>query len=140
MHDYSFKKAIPVWADGREKEMNVWLAFTTKVPCGKHTILSVTGSSAYNIRINGEFFAFGPARCAHGFYRVDELDLTFSLSQKENEITITVAGYNCNSFYHLDQPSFFCAEIISDSEIIAASGKSGFSCREVSQHEQKAER
>lgn len=140
MHDYSFKKAIPVWADGREKEMNVWLAFTTKVPCGKHTILSVTGSSAYNIRINGEFFAFGPARCAHGFYRVDELDLTFSLSQKENEITITVAGYNCNSFYHLDQPSFFCAEIISDGEIIAASGKSGFSCREVSQHEQKAER
>lgn len=55
MHDYSFKKAIPVWADGREKEMNVWLAFTTKVPCGKHTILSITGSSAYNIRINGDF-------------------------------------------------------------------------------------
>lgn len=83
MHDYSFKRAVPVWADGREKEMNVWLAFTTKVPCGKHTILSVTGSSAYNIRINGEFFAFGPARCAHGFYRVDELDLTFSSRKRK---------------------------------------------------------
>lgn len=140
MHDYSFKAAVPVWADGREKEMNVWLAFTAKVPCGEHPVLSVTGSSAYNIKINGEFFAFGPARCAHGFYRVDEFDLTSMLSIEENEVTITVAGYNCNSFYHLDQPSFFCAEIISDDKIIAASGKTGFLCREVASHEQKAER
>ena len=31
MQDYKFRKAVPVWAEGREKEMNVWLAFTAKV-------------------------------------------------------------------------------------------------------------
>ena len=140
MQDYKFRKAVPVWAEGREKEMNVWLAFTAKVYGGKSTVLAVTGSSAYSVRINGEFFAFGPARCAHGFYRVDELDITDALSVGENEVTITVAGYNCNGFYHIDQPSFFCAELISGGEVIAASGYEGFSCREVSEHEQKAER
>ena len=94
MQDYKFRKAVPVWAEGREKEMNVWLAFTAKVYRGKSTVLAVTGSSAYSVRINGEFFAFGPARCAHGFYRVDELDITDALSVGENEVTVTVAGYN----------------------------------------------
>ena len=96
MQDYKFRKAVPVWAEGREKEMNVWLAFTAKVDGGKNTVLAVTGSSAYSVRINGEFFAFGLARCAHGFYRVDELDITDALPAGENDVTITVAGYNCN--------------------------------------------
>ena len=47
MQDYKFRKAVPVWAEGREKEMNVWLAFTAKVDGGKNTLLAVTGSSAY---------------------------------------------------------------------------------------------
>ena len=135
----SFEKALPVWALGREKEMNLFLSFRTIAKKAEKTVLRVTGSSAYDVKVNGEFIAFGPARSAHGFYRVDELDL--STYVKENSvITITVAGYNCNSYYHLDQPSFLCAELIQDGEITAATAGEGFLCRVLTEHEQKTER
>ena len=135
----SFEKALPVWALGRETEMNLFLSFRAIAKKSEKTILRVTGSSAYDVKVNGSFIAFGPARSAHGFYRVDELDL----SQYTNEtsvVTLTVAGYNCNSYYHLDQPSFLCAELIQDGEITAATGGEGFLCRIMTEHEQKTER
>ncbi len=135
----SFEKALPVWALGRETEMNLWLSFRAVTKKAEKTVLRLTGSSAYDVKVNGAFIAFGPARSAHGFYRVDELDLTEHI--KENSvITITVAGYNCNSYYHLNQPSFLCAELIENGEITAATGHEGFLCRVMTEHEQKAER
>ena len=137
MKKYTFVSAIPVWAENREKEKNLWLEFSTKISKSADIILALTGSCVYNVRINGNFIAFGPARCAHGFYRVDEINISEFLKQETNEIKITVAGYNINSFYTLDQPSFLCAEIISGGKVVAATGKSGFFCREVNEHEQK---
>ena len=135
----SFETALPVWAWGREHEMNLWLSFRTVAKKAEKTILRLTGSSAYDVKVNGEFIAFGPARSAHNFYRVDELDLSAHI-REEAVITITVAGYNCNSFYHIDQPAFLCAELIADGEITAATGRSGFICRVMTEHEQKVER
>ena len=135
----SFETALPVWAWGREHEMNLWLSFRTVAKKAEKTILRLTGSSAYDVKVNGEFIAFGPARSAHNFYRVDELDLSAHI-REEAVITITVAGYNCNSFYHIDQPAFLCAELIADGEITAATGRSGFLCRVMTEHEQKVER
>lgn len=135
----SFEKALPVWALGRETEMNLFLSFRAIAKKAEKTILRVTGSSAYDVKINGEFIAFGPARSAHGFYRVDELDLSQYIEDK-SVITITVAGYNCNSYYHLNQPSFLCAELIQDGEITAATADEGFLCRIMTEHEQKTER
>ena len=71
-----FEKAQPVWILGREREMNLWISLRAVAKGAKKTVLRLTGSSAYDVRVNGNFIAFGPARCAHGFYRVDELDLT----------------------------------------------------------------
>ena len=135
----SFEKALPVWALGRETEMNLFLSFRTVAKKAEKTILRVTGSSAYDVKVNGSFIAFGPARSAHGFYRVDELDLS-QYTDEKSVITLTVAGYNCNSYYHLDQPSFLCAELIQDGEITAATGEEGFLCRIMTEHEQKTER
>ncbi|MBQ9511201.1 MAG: hypothetical protein IJR55_05870 [Clostridia bacterium] len=140
MKKYYFTSAIPVWAEGKEYEKNLWLEFSTIIKKQKNVTLSVTGSSVYNIRINGKFIAFGPARCAHGFYRVDEIDISELLTNDENTLSITVAGYNVNSFYTLDQPSFLCAELCANGIIIAATGKTGFSCRVVDEHEQKVGR
>lgn len=136
---FTFEQAIPVWPLGREAEMNLWLSFRTVVKGAEKTVLRLTGSSAYDVRINGEFFAFGPARCAHGFYRVDELDLSGKLHENDI-ITINVAGYNADSYYHLDQPSFLCAELAEDGKITAATGMDGFLCRVMTEHEQKAQR
>ena len=128
-----FEQAVPVWAEGREREMNLWLSFRAVVPACESATLRVTGSSAYNVKTDGEFLAFGPARAAHGFYRVDELPLPAGA----RVLTIDVAGYNANSFYHLDQPSFLCAELICDGKVVAVTGKTGFCCREMTEHEPK---
>ena len=135
----NFEKACPVWIMGREQEINLWISLRAVARGAEKTVLRLTGSSAYDIRVNGEFIAFGPARCAHGFYRVDEIDLSEFAAEKA-VITVNVAGYNADSFYHLDQPSFVCAELIEDGEITAATGEDGFLCRVMTEHEQKAER
>ena len=136
----SFEKAAPVWPIGRESEMNLWLSFRTLAKGANKTILRLTGSSAYTVKVGGEFVSFGPARCAHGFYRVDELDLTAYING-ESVVTIDVAGYSSDSFYHIDQPSFLCAELIEDGEVTVATGaENGFLCRVMTEHEQKAQR
>ena len=134
-----FEKAIPVWILGREREINLWLSFRTVSKGAKKTMLRLTGSSAYNVKINREFIAFGPARCAHDFFRVDEIDIS-EYSGAPSVIAVDVAGYNADSFYHIDQPSFLCAELIEDGKITAATGVDGFICRVMTEHEQKAER
>lgn len=134
-----FEKARPVWILGREKEMNLWISLRAIASGSKKTVLRLTGSCAYDIRVNGDFVAFGPARCAHGFYRVDEIDLSDRVSENA-VITVNVAGYHADSFYHLDQPSFVCAELVENGEITAATGERGFLCRVMTEHEQKAQR
>lgn len=62
-----FQKARPVWETGKEKELNITLAFFAKCPRCKSAKLVVTGSSYYNIYVNGVFLAVGPARAAHGY-------------------------------------------------------------------------
>lgn len=113
-----FKKAYPVWATDRENEMNLTLLFTAQVSKASNAILRLTGSSYYNIYVNGEFVAVGPARAAHGYFRVDELPI--NLDNETNEVEIIAYGYAVNSFYHMDQPSFLCAEIETESGIIAS--------------------
>ena len=135
----NFEKAVPVWPLGRETEMNLWLSFRAVAKGTKNTILRLSGSAAYNVKVNGKFVAFGPARSAHGFYRVDELYLGDYIDG-ESVVTIDVAGYSVDSFYHIDQPSFLCAELIENGELTAATGESGFVCRVMTEHEQKAQR
>ena len=75
---YEFKKAQPVWADDREREMNVTLRFTATLPksmSGEDVTLALAASCTYQIFVNGQFLAAGPARCAHGYFRVDEFSL-----------------------------------------------------------------
>ncbi len=115
-----FKSAVPVWEKGMEKEMNYSLIFRTEVGQDAQK-LRIAGSSVYNIYINGEFFAHGPARTAHGFYRVDELPLL--LDAENNQIEIYVTAANVRSFYSINVPGFLCCEIEGgDSRIMKATG------------------
>ena len=68
----AFKKATAVWAAGREKEKNLTLVFKAVVAPGE-AVLRLTGSTAYQVWINGRFVAAGPARTCPGYFRVDEL-------------------------------------------------------------------
>ena len=140
MKTYKFRSAKAVWERGEEKTVNRWLVFRAEIKKSADAKIALTGSCAYVLRVNGEFIAFGPARSAHEFYRVDEIDLTPYLKNDVNIVTVTVAGYNVCSFYHLDQQSFLTAEIISGGRVVAATGGSGFVCRRFTEHEEKVHR
>ncbi|AJY74261.1 family 78 glycoside hydrolase catalytic domain [Paenibacillus beijingensis] len=116
-----FERAKPVWLDGLEHEMNVTAGFRAIVePDGEEPmLLRLTASSLYRVHVCGTFIGHGPARGPHGYYRVDQWDLTDALKPGRNVIAIEVAGYNANGYYVLNQPSFLQAELQSGSRIIA---------------------
>jgi alpha-L-rhamnosidase len=123
----SFATAKPIWPKGREAERNLSVGFRAsfQAPAKGRVWLRATGSTLYRVWLNGEFLAHGPARAAHGFYRVDELDLTSRLKPGANFVAFEVAGYNVNSFYLLDQPSFLQAEVVADGKVLASTGGAG---------------
>ena len=136
-----FEKAKPVWAKGKECEMNVSLLFRTELPRGEAAVLRIAGHSAYQIFVGGSFVAQGPARAGHGFFRVDEIDLCDRLTEKANVLCIVAAGYNINSYYLTDQPSFLCAEVLLDGQVLAATGtEPSFLCAAYDLRVQKVQR
>lgn len=121
----SFSEAVPVWSEGRETEKNLTLSFreVLDVGLGSEAVIRLTASCDYRLQVNGEFVAHGPCVAAHDFYRIDAYDITPYLRWGKNVVAIEVAGYNCPSYYLLDQPSFLQAEIEADGKVVAATGK-----------------
>ena len=140
----AFRAAKPIWPRGREKEMNLFVGFRAifEAPSGQHVQLRVAGSTLYRIYLNGEFFASGPARGPHDHYRVDLWEIEPLLTTGKNSVCIEVAGYNINSYYILNQPSFLQAEIATDSRVLASTGGSGvsFEAKILSERVQKVQR
>ena len=133
---YTFRRALPVWEEGCERDMNHHLSFTLPLtPDLQNPVLSLAGSCSFTVSINGQFIAHGPARCAHGYYRVDQLALTKYLTDGNATLSIRVAGYYARSFSHLRQPSFLCAELTDGDRVVAytAPEEGGFTAYAVSE-------
>ena len=133
----AFVAAKPVWAEGRETERNLTLAFREVIEAGRigEAYMRLTASCDYRLRINGEFVAHGPSVAAHDFYRVDCIDIEPYLQRGENVIAVEVAGYNDDSYYLLNQPSFLQAEVEINGEVVAATG-SEFEAYDLKQRKQ----
>lgn len=123
----AFHSAVPIWPTGREREMNITVVFEAAVerPSTDPVRVALAASTFYRLSINGAFHAWGPARGPHGYYRVDEVDLTSALKPGSNTITIEVAGYNANSFWTLNQPSFLQAEVFGKNITLASTHGQG---------------
>ena len=123
----SFVSAKPIWPKGRETEKNLFVGFRAsfKAPAQERVILRATGATLYRVCLNGQFLGHGPARGPHGYYRVDEWDLTDKLQPGVNVVAFEVAGYNVNSYYLLDQPSFLQAEVVADGKVLASTDGHG---------------
>lgn len=134
-----FRKAKPVWLKGLATEMNILAGFKMNVgqSCVK-PVLRITASSIYKVWLDGEFVGHGPARCGHGFFRVDEWPLR--LKGKDAQVAIEVCGYNANSFAYLDQPSFIQAEIVDEQTVVEYSGSSFFKAYRLRERVQKIHR
>ncbi len=136
----AFSIARPVWIEGKETEKNVTALFVAKIGKGE-TKINLTASSIYRMFVNGRFVSYGPARAPHGYFRIDRVDLTKYCTKKENFVAIEVAGYNVNSYYLLDQPSFLQAEILQNGTIVAKTAVNGeFYCRLVTERLKKVQR
>ncbi len=140
---YTFRRAVPVWESGTETEMNRHVCFTVKLaPTLESPVLSLSGSTSFTVSINGQFIAHGPARCAHGFYRVDQIALAKYLTSEESILSIRVAGYYARAYSSLRQPSFLCAELTDGDTVVAytAPQEGGFSAYAVGERIQRVQR
>lgn len=139
MKTFDFQRAVPIWAKEREREMNCELAFRAAIS-GAEAVLRLTASSIYRVWMNGEFVAAGPARAAHGFYRVDEISLTPYLKLKRNTLVVEVVAFNVNSYDTLDQPGFLTAEVIQNDKVTAATGDASFAVFDLHERIQRIQR
>ncbi len=118
-----FQKALPIFPTGKTTTPNTLAAFRAEVPSLQNTTLTLTAYTFYQLYVNGEFVAFGPARTAGGHARVDKIDLTPYHKAGKNEITVAVMGYYCRSLSTVLQPSFLTAELTENGEVIAYTGR-----------------
>ena len=135
-----FRFAKPIWLKDRENEINLAVSFETTVNTLQDATLRVAAATFYRVLVNGRFVAFGPARTAKGYARVDELALgAYDNGTGESLVRVEVVGYNCRSLSTCLQPSFLCAEIEARGTVIAYTGRD-FTAAEMPQKEQRAER
>ena len=118
-----FKQAIPVFAKGKENEMNYTLCLRAECASLVGCTLYVSAFSFYRLTVNGRFVAFGPARTAGGYARVDEIALGRYDRRGGNEILIEVAGYACRSLSTVKQSSFAIAELRRGEEVLLCTGR-----------------
>lgn len=133
-----FEKALPVWQSGKENEMNICTDFAFTSEKLNKALLRVTGSSAYQVFVNGRLCCYGPARMAEGYIAVDEIELPER--DDRAEILVRVIGYNCRSFNQINNVSFAQIEISQGNRIVAATGCYGFVCYSVPEYVQKVVR
>ena len=133
-----FIKAQPIWAESLEKEMHITLGFYFKpTDYSGQALLRVATSGFYRVFVNGKFFFYGPARCAHGFYRVDEVPVELSAG---DHIAIEVVNYYMKSFDQLKQPGFIQAELAAGEQVLAATGTDGVAAHLLTERVRKLER
>ena len=120
----SFAAAKPVWMAGEERATNSFCAIRCNFKGDSGAAaLRVTAAYDYRVRLNGRFVGFGPVRAPEGVFRIDEWKL--DARKGDNVVEIEAAGYNCNSYYFVNQPAFVQAEVLMDGKVIAATGADG---------------
>lgn len=123
-----FKAAQPIWLQNQQDEMNIVVGVTTEIRLSKaqsqgKLALHISGMTRYRVFLNGRFIGNGPSRGPHGFHRIDRWNLAGKCIQGTNVLAIEVAGYNVNSFYTIDSPSFVAFEVTLNDRILIASGR-----------------
>lgn len=134
-----FINARPIWLKDKENEMNVAAVFTETVGSLLGTEIHIAACTFYRIYVNGKFVAFGPARTAGGYARVDVIPLSEYNRGDKNTVRIEVVAYNCRAFSTCIGKGFLTAEIRRGDEIIAYTGRD-FSAARITAKEQKVER
>lgn len=142
-----FRQAQPVFADGADASENRQFGFYRALmlqgdPAG--VTLSLAANNVCRLYINGNIRMHGPARTAHGYARVDTLDLSRDLHVGINHIAVELIAYG-HGFgpYSNDctlDPAFLCLEIRRGTEVLCATGRDEWSCVRLTQRHPDTER
>ena len=96
-------------------------------------VVRLTARNVYRLYVNGEIVMHGPARTAHGYARVDEVDVTEHLIDGVNHVAVEVMAYGaaCEGYNRYSNDStleggLFIAEILSGDTVLAATGRDAF--------------
>ena len=115
--------------------------------CYERVLIRLTARNLYRLYINGETVMHGPARTAHGYCRVDELDITELLIDGINHIAVEVVaynrawgGYNQYSNDSTLEDGLFIAEIEGDGDILTATGDDGWQVCEITARARRGDR
>lgn len=123
-HYDPFDMAKPVWGKGLVHDKNCQLGFVRRLSGRAGRVqLCLTAAGQYFVYLNGIFAAFGPARAARGYFRVDTLSL--SLPEEENWLAILTVNPGIRSFGLMRQDAFLQAELTQNGEVLAATGAAG---------------
>lgn len=119
-----FDAAEPIWIMAEKGEINSSVAFTTHFDWdGKSPIkLRLAGCSIFKVFVNGEFAAYGPARGPHGWFRMDEWDLSRVARKGCNRLNIVGVAYNTTTYYIVEHAPFLQAEVLADGKVVRATG------------------
>ncbi|MBR4292828.1 MAG: hypothetical protein IKT54_04360, partial [Clostridia bacterium] len=134
-----FNKAKAVFIRALEKEMNVAVEFECTLDSLDNCEIRIAAAYFYRMTVNGRFVAFGPARAAHGYGRVDNFDLGEYAVKGKNTVKIEILAYNCHSFASCYQTPYHCAEILRSGEVVAYTSRD-FSARRMNSLVQKVHR
>lgn len=118
-----FQSAVPVFAEGKQREMNTHLLLRDTVESLAGTKLYITAFSFFRLWVNDRFVFFGPSRGPGGYARVEIIDLTDYHWSEGNEIVIEVTGYYCGSLATVNSPSFLVAELRKGEQVLLYTGR-----------------
>lgn len=118
-----FDAAEPIWA-AESEAMNSSVDFSTDFEWSGsgRVMLRIAGCSLYRALVNGQFAAYGPARGPHGWFRVDEWDVTQLVRRGRNSLTLRVVCYGTTTYYIVKHPPFLQAELIADGKVLRSTG------------------
>ena len=119
-----FDAAEPVWTTAERDEINSSVAFASFFDWdGKSPLqLRLTGCSIFKVFVNGKFAAYGPARGPHGWFRMDEWDISRVARKGRNRLTIVGVAYNTTTYYLIGHEPFLQAEVLSGGKVVRATG------------------
>ena len=119
-----FAAAEPIWPKVATNEINTSVAFTTSFDWDGASPLKLrlSGCSIFKVFVNGEFAAYGPARGPHGWFRMDEWDISRFARKGCNRLAIEGVAYNTTTYYIVEHAPFLQAEVLADGKVVRATG------------------
>lgn len=113
-------------------------------PDARKAAVHIAARNFYRLYLNGEIVMHGPARTAHGYARVDEIEIGKYLTDGENHIAVEVVAYG--DFYKgysnrcTLEAGMLTAEVRADGEILCATGRGGWQVCRLTERAGRAER